>query len=1252
MIPPTLSRRLLRLAAILAVVLAAPTVWAETYRVGPGRTHKNLQAVARILKPGDLVEVDGNVTYPGGVTFTRPGTAADPIVIRGLLVDGKRPVISGGTNTVHFRTDVIGSGADHYVMEGFEITGGSSRCVFHQSNELTLRDVVVHDCPSYGIKGADWGAGSLTVERSEVFRCGAKGSEHQIDASADQGNYPDSVFRLQDSYLHDANGGNNVKSRAARNEIHNNRIEGAYYQELELTGSECCAGSTSNDTTVRAAALTAAVAWTPPVGIPAPSFGIAQEVADTTYTHWVNNSGSCSDSGNGTPAAPRCTIPTSLPAGAVVQVRGGPYSMSDRTWSAAGTLASPVFIRGPAAPATRPIMRFGDGNRLGLSGTYLIVENLEMQSGAVNIGSSSHHVAVRHFYLHHNPSGPGSFLGNSGDDVVIFDCEIAYNGVIPSDSDDHGIQTFSGTRNVWIVDNHIHNNSGDGIQFCHGCIGGGNGPSNVYIGRNRIHDDEENAIDIKESLGPVIVSENELYGYEPGTFSGNGDAIRLNDEGTQGQIWILNNRVHDSTICINPSGSTASSYILGNRLWNCTSTGISDSGDSTIVANNTVVNTGRGIVGGTEVRGNIVSEASNCHLCSDVSGCSNNLAWQTGGSPDVDSSCSSTVQANPLMLMSGNQQTGLQAGSPAVNAGFAHSAYTSFQTTYGLDIRRDPAGTVRPTGSAWDIGAFELGGGGGGGSTLSINDVTVSEGNSGTTSAVLTVTLSPASTSTVTVNYATANGTAAAGSDYVAQSSTLTFTPGQTSKTVGIVVNGDTSVEPNETFFVNLSAPVGATIADAQGQATITNDDAGALPTISINNVTVTEGNSGTTNAVLTVTLSQTSASTVTVNYATANGTAAAGSDYVAQSSTLSFTAGQTSRTVAIVVNGDTSVEPNETFLVNLSAPVGATIADSQGVGTINNDDGAQQVPVVWSSPGGVTVSGNSLTKTAAVAWGNAGAVSSQQIAGDGYVQVTGTANTAYRMFGLSNGNSSYHYQEIDFALCLCGSELRVYEGGVLRGSFGSFATGNLLRVAVVGSTVTYSKNGVGFYTSTATPVRPLLLDAALYTTGATLSSAVIAGAAPASVPVVWTSPVGLTVSGNSLTKTAATAWGNSGAVSSQLITGNGYVEVTGTANSTYRMFGLSNGNSSTHYQDIDYALCECGSEVRVYEGGVLRGTFGNFATGNLLRVSVVGSTVTYSRNGVAFYTSTVAPTRPLLVDAALHTTAATLNSAVISMTP
>ena len=206
------------LLSLVAVIALASVAQAATYRVGPGRTYTNLEAVAGLLNAGDIVEVDGNATYPS-VTFTRRGTAANPIIIRGIRVNGLRPVISGGTNTVHFRTDTIGEGADHYVMEGFEITGGTSRCVFHQSDDVTLRDLVVHDCPAHGILGADWGAGSLTVEHTEVYRCGGGDSLHQIYASADQDNYPDSVFRLQYSYIHDANGGNNVKSRAARNDF-------------------------------------------------------------------------------------------------------------------------------------------------------------------------------------------------------------------------------------------------------------------------------------------------------------------------------------------------------------------------------------------------------------------------------------------------------------------------------------------------------------------------------------------------------------------------------------------------------------------------------------------------------------------------------------------------------------------------------------------------------------------------------------------------------------------------------------------------------------------------------------------------------------------------------------------------------------------------------------------------------------------------------------------------------------------------
>ncbi|TMP96149.1 MAG: HYR domain-containing protein [Verrucomicrobia bacterium] len=162
--------------------------------------------------------------------------------------------------------------------------------------------------------------------------------------------------------------------------------------------------------------------------------------------------------------------------------------------------------------------------------------------------------------------------------------------------------------------------------------------------------------------------------------------------------------------------------------------------------------------------------------------------------------------------------------------------------------------------------------------TITINDVSVTEGNSGTTTAVFTVTLSHPSCQTVTVNYATADGTATlADNDYQSASGTITFNPGQTNATITVLVNGDNKFEPDETFAVNLSDPVNAGLADSQGIGTILADD--PQPTIAINDVSVVEGNSGTTNAVFTVSLSNPSYQTITLNYATGNNTATLDSD-------------------------------------------------------------------------------------------------------------------------------------------------------------------------------------------------------------------------------------------------------------------------------------------------------------------------------------------------------------------------------------
>ena len=170
------------------------------------------------------------------------------------------------------------------------------------------------------------------------------------------------------------------------------------------------------------------------------------------------------------------------------------------------------------------------------------------------------------------------------------------------------------------------------------------------------------------------------------------------------------------------------------------------------------------------------------------------------------------------------------------------------------------------------------------------------------------------------VHFATADGTAStADGDYVAKTGTVHFDAGVTTQTVSVVVNGDTKVEPNETYSVNLSgATNGATISHASGVGTIVNDDAPA-GSVAISDATITEGNNGSQLETFTVTRSGGNAA-FDVHFATADGTATtADGDYVAKTGTVHFDAGVTTQTVSVVVNGDTKVEPNETYNVNLS---------------------------------------------------------------------------------------------------------------------------------------------------------------------------------------------------------------------------------------------------------------------------------------------------------------------------------------------
>jgi hypothetical protein len=222
--------------------------------------------------------------------------------------------------------------------------------------------------------------------------------------------------------------------------------------------------------------------------------------------------------------------------------------------------------------------------------------------------------------------------------------------------------------------------------------------------------------------------------------------------------------------------------------------------------------------------------------------------------------------------------------------------------------------------------------------TISVANASVTEGNIGDTTLSFDVTLSVASAGTVTVDYTTTDGSATlANGDYDAASDTLTFDPGQTTKTVDVTVHGDTTHETNEGLTLDLSNANGATIADDSGTGTITNDD--AAPTFAIDDVSVAEGATGITSLTFTVTKSGATQLGSSVHYATAGGTATAGVDYTGNSGTLSFAPGATSQTVTVLVNGDKVFEANETVDLVLSAPTEGTIADGIGVGTITNDD-------------------------------------------------------------------------------------------------------------------------------------------------------------------------------------------------------------------------------------------------------------------------------------------------------------------------
>ena len=219
--------------------------------------------------------------------------------------------------------------------------------------------------------------------------------------------------------------------------------------------------------------------------------------------------------------------------------------------------------------------------------------------------------------------------------------------------------------------------------------------------------------------------------------------------------------------------------------------------------------------------------------------------------------------------------------------------------------------------------------------TVSVSDASAAEGDA----VAFTVSLSEASSQQVTVEYATSDGTATGGTDFTAQSGTLTFTAGETTKTVSVATTDDSADEDDETLTLTLSSPANATLGDATATGTINDDD--SLPAASVADASAAEGDA----VAFTVSLSEASSQQVTVEYATSDGTAAAGEDYTATSGTLAFQAGEVTKTISVPTTEDTVDDGGETFTLALSNPSsGVQLGDAEATGTIRNTEAAAEL--------------------------------------------------------------------------------------------------------------------------------------------------------------------------------------------------------------------------------------------------------------------------------------------------------------------
>lgn len=521
--------------------------------------------------------------------------------------------------------------------------------------------------------------------------------------------------------------------------------------------------------------LTPALAYDPPVGIPNPADhwgGTIDPIDDpvpesaTICTNWpdedsncyhIDNTGACSDSGQGSPSAPRCTVPDgiTMSAGQYMEIHGGagPYTDNNTHDIAAnGTDAQPVWIVGKDNPILRSS---GENHALAVSGSYYFVDGVSMDRNEQ--GFSFAYPTDRGVFRNAAIVGEGtkgtygSQISSSGIDssrennyVLIYNIKMSEIGQwdVDDNADTHGIKLRNNINYAWVLDSEIYHCQGDSVQTGEASITGVDAPTHIYIGGNTFYENKENGIDIKDG-SDIIMSQNVIYDMDNDFGDDSASGIVIHEEADH--IYAINNRVYNCGIGIITTTST-NTWFIGNQVFDIH--GSTDPEDhygrgvaihfrgssSGGAINNTIYDCDKGIqltsiAGGFQCSNNIVSHRSD-PLAYDLmiqdtadAQIDYHLLYANGGSRILWSSTAYTrvadfqaaqgqcancpVEEDPLFSRPAEGIFMLQSGSPAIGQGVSHPIYAQVQSRYDISINTDFVGTTRPQEGRWDIGALE-----------------------------------------------------------------------------------------------------------------------------------------------------------------------------------------------------------------------------------------------------------------------------------------------------------------------------------------------------------------------------------------------------------------------------------------------------------------------------------------------------------------------------------------------------------------